>query len=199
MASRLSSSPPMPTTSLAARRARAPRDLGLRAAGQGERLAPGFAALAPGRPQRQDGARPERRGRTIPGGGRSQKRRRRCSSSRIWKKRKGLRRRGADAGRVPFDVLVEPAGARPTVFGVDGHVVAERLALMLDGVAQIEDVVTLKAHRGPGIRAGGGAGGGPPLVPTTPTSCTRGRRRGLAQVHVREARGSMRPVARSTS
>lgn len=49
-----------------------------------------------------------------------------------------------------LDVLVESAGARLYGVRVDGHVVAGAQLMVLDGVAQIEDVVTLKAHRGQG-------------------------------------------------
>jgi predicted GNAT family acetyltransferase len=49
-----------------------------------------------------------------------------------------------------LEVLVERAGARIYGVRVDGDVVAGAQLMVLDGVAQVEDVVTLTAHRGQG-------------------------------------------------
>jgi ribosomal protein S18 acetylase RimI-like enzyme len=49
-----------------------------------------------------------------------------------------------------LDVLVEGADARFYGVHVDGDVVAGAQLMVLDGIAQIEDVVTLAAHRGRG-------------------------------------------------
>jgi GNAT superfamily N-acetyltransferase len=50
-----------------------------------------------------------------------------------------------------LDVLVERAGARFYGVRVDGDVVAGAQLIVLDDVAQVEDVVTLTAHRGRGF------------------------------------------------
>ena len=50
-----------------------------------------------------------------------------------------------------LDVLVEGAGARFFGVRVDGDVVAGAQLMVRDGVAQVEDVVTLTAHRGQGF------------------------------------------------
>ena len=50
-----------------------------------------------------------------------------------------------------LDVLVEGAGARFYGVRVDGDVVAGAQLMVRDGVAQVEDVVTLAAHRGQGF------------------------------------------------
>jgi ribosomal protein S18 acetylase RimI-like enzyme len=50
-----------------------------------------------------------------------------------------------------LDVLVESADARFYGVRVDGEVVAGAQLMVLDGVAQVEDVVTLTAHRGHGF------------------------------------------------
>ena len=50
-----------------------------------------------------------------------------------------------------LDVLVERAGARFYGVRADGVVVAGAQLMMLDGVAQVEDVVTLTAYRGRGF------------------------------------------------
>lgn len=50
-----------------------------------------------------------------------------------------------------LDVLVERADARFFGVRVDGDVVAGAQLMVLDDVAQIEDVVTLEAHRGRGF------------------------------------------------
>jgi GNAT superfamily N-acetyltransferase len=50
-----------------------------------------------------------------------------------------------------LDVLVENADARFYGVRVDGDVVAGAQLMVLDGVAQVEDVVTLAAHRGRGF------------------------------------------------
>ena len=50
-----------------------------------------------------------------------------------------------------LDVLAENADARFYGVCVDGDVVAGAQLMVLDGVAQVEDVVTLAAHRGQGF------------------------------------------------
>ncbi len=50
-----------------------------------------------------------------------------------------------------LDVLAEDADARFYGVRVDGDVVAGAQLMVLDGVAQVEDVVTLAAHRGQGF------------------------------------------------
>jgi ribosomal protein S18 acetylase RimI-like enzyme len=50
-----------------------------------------------------------------------------------------------------LDVLAEQADARFYGVRVDGEVVAGAQLMVLDGVAQVEDVVTLIAHRGQGF------------------------------------------------
>ena len=50
-----------------------------------------------------------------------------------------------------LDVLVERAAARIYGVRVDGGVVAGAQLMVFDGVAQVEDVVTLAAHRGQGF------------------------------------------------